>query len=393
MTQSNGLLDSTLVAHQDTQVSAQPSLKHHWHLVPEYAPQVAVLMAWPHHDTDWASMLDAAELNFGQIAAAISMTATPWILVPNVEFQVRVERIVRQILVDNNWQQNHTLEFSICNYNDTWTRDYGPLCTFRTSSNQVGQYHLRLQDFSFNGWGNKVIASLDNQVNHTLWSSGELERVYTSALQPEKLSSVQFQPHSIVLEGGSLDTNGKLLLTTSGCLLNKNRNPNLAMNELEEQLQLHCGVRKVLWLQQGYLEGDDTDGHIDTLARFINKQTIVYQGCQDQNDSHFNNLQLMKQELQTLARIHDLQLIELPWPQAQFYSNRRLPATYANFLLCNQSLLLPIYGCAQDQLAINTLEQACPEFNVVAINCQTLIRHNGSLHCSTLQLPHIWSET
>jgi agmatine/peptidylarginine deiminase len=350
------------------------------------------MVAWPHKDTDWAEMLSAAESNFAEMIAAISLATTPWILIPDVETQSYVESMVNACLTAKGWHQQHELEFSVCTYDDTWTRDYGPLCVFK-SSEQVGQKHLRLQDFIFNGWGNKFNAEQDNLVNQTLWESGEFQRVYISKLYQEKLFSVQFQSYDWVLEGGSLETNGSLLLSTTACLLNKNRNPLLSEPDIKAQLTEQFGANKLLWLTEGHLEGDDTDAHIDTLARFIDQNTIIYQGCQDTGDNHYKCLQAMKQQLETIAVEHDLQLLELPWPKAHYEDGRRLPATYANFLIVNQHVLLPTYGCEQDVHAIDVIAQAFPELIVVPVDCQTLIRNNGSLHCSTMQLPHIWSKS
>lgn len=371
--------------------------KEPWRLPPEFAPQAAVMIAWPHAETDWSSMLEAAELNFSDMIAAISQTATPWILIPDEVFKAKINKRVQTALESHGWHQHFELAFSVCHYNDTWTRDYGPLCVFKASE-QIGQKHLRLQDFVFNGWGNKFDATGDNTVNQTLWEAGEFERIYTSQLDQQKLFSVQLQQHETVLEGGSLETNGRLLLSTTACLLNPNRNPDVDQATLEELLKKQFGSKAILWLSAGHLQGDDTDAHIDTLARFVNDTTLAFQGCDDTNDEHYNDLQMMKQQLQILAQEHTLTLIELPWPTAQYEDGRRLPATYANFLILNELLLLPTYSCEADALAIDALKNIhTPSqhsaLTIVPIDCRTLIRNNGSLHCSTMQLPHIWSRS
>lgn len=376
--------------HQESQMTLSPKTIT-WHLPPEFAPQVAVLLAWPTAATDWQSMLPAAQANFAELAAAISLAAIPWILIPDPEMKDGISALVQDFLTRNDWQPQFKLEFSVCDYDDTWTRDYGPLCVFKASA-QVGQKQLRLQDFIFNGWGGKFDATRDNSVTRQLWDAGEFERVYTSKLNQEKLFSVQIQEQPIILEGGSLETNGSLLLTTRACLQNINRNADLPIENLEQLLQKQLGVTDILWLDHGHLEGDDTDAHIDTLARFVNHNTIVFQGCQDANDSHYAGFAAMKQQLTQFAEHYELQLIELPWPEPQYENNRRLPATYANFLLVNNFLLLPTYDCAADADAISILEQQLLNYKVIPVNCQTLIRNNGSLHCSTMQLPHIWTD-
>ncbi len=364
--------------------------KERWKLVPEYAPQVAVLVAWPHDGTDWAEDLEPALVNFADMIAAISLAATPWVLIPNEETKADVLERVAKAAEKYHQREQFALEFSVCDYNDTWTRDYGPLTVFKASE-QIGQKHLRLQNFIFNGWGGKFDATLDNQVNQKLWDSGEFERVYTSKLDQSQLFSVQLQDHPVILEGGSLETNGHVMMTTSACLLNENRNPDLDQEAIEKILRKQFGTPESIWLTQGHLEGDDTDAHVDTLARFVAKSTVVFQGCQDEADSHFTGIQAMKKELEAAADKFDLKLIELPWPKAVYDDGRRLPATYANFLVVNNHILLPTYNCDADQVAIKVLEESLPDMIIVPVPCSTLITNNGSLHCSTMQLPHIWT--
>lgn len=197
---------------------------------------------------------------------------------------------------------------------------------------------------------------------------------------------------NLVLEGGGIETDGEgTLLTTEACLLNPNRNPTLSRAEVEAQLGEDFGVDRVLWLANGHLEGDDTDSHIDTLARFCNPTTIAYVRCDDSNDPHYEALAAMEQELQAFRQRNGdpYRLIPLPWPQACFdpEDGHRLPATYANFLIINQAVLVPTYGDPADATALSALAVAFPEHTLIPIECVSVIRQHGSLHCLTMQLP------
>ena len=191
------------------------------------------------------------------------------------------------------------------------------------------------------------------------------------------------------MEGGSLEINSHgQLLTTRYCLMNPNRNPQLSQADIEAQLEKHLGATQVWWLNHGDLEGDDTDAHVDTLARFCDDNTIAYVQCTDNADSHYQELSKMEQELQALAKQHQLKLVPLPMTPALFDDDgQRLPATYANFLIINGAVLLPVYGCDTDALAISQMQQAFPNHDIVPINCLALTWQHGSLHCVTMQLP------
>lgn len=365
-----------------------------WQLIPEFASQEAVLVAWPHAGTDWSPMLEAAEQNFATMIAAFSASVRVWVLIPDQTVIETALQLVAQCRETFDWPANYAIEFSVVQYNDTWTRDYGPLCVFRPSQ-VVGQWQLRLQDFHFNGWGNKWQATADNSVTQALWQDGEIERVYLAHLDPAQIASVQMQTHEQVLEGGSIESNGQVLLTTKSCLLNSNRNPKLSQTDLESLLTKQFGCEQVVWLTLAPLPGDDTDGHIDTLARFVASDHVVYQGCQDPADPRYEALQQLASQLANAATKFQWQLTELPCPPLLMAASsepepaQALPATYANFLLLNNRLFLPTYGCATDTIAIECLAAACPNYIIVPIDCQTLVRNFGSLHCSTMQLPKL----
>jgi agmatine deiminase len=254
--------------------------------------------------------------------------------------------------------------------NDTWTRDYGYISIIEDGE-------VKLLDFKFDGWGGKFEASLDNEVNRTLHKKGYLGTT--------PLESIDF-----VLEGGSIESNGDgVLLTTTRCLCNPNRNGGLSKVEIEDRLKKYLGVKKILWLDYGYLAGDDTDSHIDTLARFVSKDTIVYVQCLDKNDEHYNELKEMEKQLKTFSDINNkpFKLIPLPMPTAKFdKQNNRLPATYANFLITNHALIYPTYSLPEDKTAHSIFKKLFPNKEIIPIECSRLIEQGGSLHCSTMQI-------
>jgi agmatine deiminase len=230
-------------------------------------------------------------------------------------------------------------------------------------------------DFTFTGWGNKFDASLDNAM------TAKIADYYGADYKKERL----------ILEGGAIESNGEgLLLTTTECLLNPNRNAKLTQKfEIENILNEVFGTKKVLWLDHGYLAGDDTDSHIDTLARFADRETILYVKCTDEADEHYEALSQMERELQALRDLDGkpFKLIALPMTDAIYYDGERLPATYANFLIVNDAVIVPTYSDRHDEEALATVQKAFPEREIVGVECSVLVRQHGSLHCVTMQFP------
>jgi agmatine deiminase len=255
--------------------------------------------------------------------------------------------------------------------NDTWARDFGPITVFQDGA-------PLLLDYGFNGWGLKFRACYDNQVTARLQASGAFGN------SPREVPG-------LVLEGGSLESDGAgTLLTTSACLLEANRNPHLDRTQLEQQLRQQLGADRVLWLEHGYLAGDDTDCHVDTLARLAPGDCIIYQSCDDPADEHFTELTAMAAELAALRTRAGLPftLLPLPWPKACYADDgHRLPATYANFLILNGAVLVPVYNSTRDESALSVLSRAFPDRQIIAVPCRPLIEQHGSLHCITMQLP------
>ena len=332
----------------------------------EWFPQSGVQLTWPHAATDWSYVLDQVDDCFVHIALEILVRNELLLIVTPEPDRIRAllhERIPSRLLPHVRYVE--------CPTNDTWARDHA----FLTLMTEGGP---RLLDFRFNGWGDKFPAELDNQINRRLMDAGLLKGVYESHLD-------------FVFEGGSIESDGRgTLLTTSECLLSPHRNPDLTQQQIEERLLRYFHAERVLWLDHGYLAGDDTDSHIDTLARFCPNNTIAYVRCEDTTDEHFEALQAMEQQLRGFAADSDLRLIPLPLPAPILDPDdgHRLPATYANFLVINGAVLMPTYGQPQnDDLARAQLQKAFPKYDIVPIDCRVLVRQHGSLHCSTMQYP------
>jgi agmatine/peptidylarginine deiminase len=331
----------------------------------EWEPQQAVLLAWPHANTDWAYMLDEVEKCYEQIARAIVRYAKLIIVAPDTT----------NISARLNDCPNDKVFFLDVDTNDTWTRDYGAITTLKQDGSPI------YNDFCFNGWGLKFASNFDNLVTRKMVFAGLLNGTYHNEL-------------GFVLEGGSIESDGKgTILTTRECLLSPNRNGDLSRKEISTHLKKVFGAQKVLWLDHGALEGDDTDSHIDTLARLAPHNTIVYVGCSDKSDSHYEELAAMRADLQAMRNINGepFNLVELPLPDPIFdEEGERLPATYANFLVINNAVLLPIYNQPKkDRLAEQIMKIVFPDHDIVCIDCNALIKQHGSLHCATMQFPFI----
>ena len=334
-------------------------------LLPEWAAQDAVMLTWPHPQTDWVDFLAEVEQTFYQIAVAISRYAALVVVCHDEPLKIKLRQRFTELGIHNAF-------FQVIANNDSWARDHGPI-TVLDADNQ-----LHWLDFQFTGWGDKFSAELDNAINQQLVKADFLHIKACHSLP-------------LVLEGGAIETDGNgSLLVTRNCLLNENRNNNLKVEALELQLKQLFGIRQFLWLNHGHLAGDDTDAHIDTLARFTPNRGIVYVGCDDSADEHYEPLAAMACELQQMRDVDGqaYSLFALPWPAAKYSpEGERLPASYANYLILNGAILLPIYGDSQDENAIAVLRAAYPGYEIQAIDCQALIRQYGSLHCVTMQLP------
>lgn len=330
----------------------------------EWDQQDGILIAWPHVGTDWDYMLDEVTACYVEIARAILADDDERLVIVAPDAQE-----VKDALGEGaDWTRIDIVELPT---NDTWVRDYGPITVFHDGN-------MRLADFTFNAWGMKFAADCDNLVTTRLNERGLFKMPLVNC-------------RDLVLEGGSIETDGNgTVMTTTSCLTAPNRNDSLSRDQLEGILLERLGHVRMLWLEHGELTGDDTDGHIDTLARFAPGGVILYTGCDDPDDEQFTPLMQMEQDLKTFTDVdgNHYHLIKLPLPDACYDEISRLPATYANFLITNHQVIVPLYGQPQkDVEACELIGQAFPGRKVVGVDCSALIRQHGSLHCATMQLP------
>ena len=315
--------------------------KDDYRLPAEWEPQSGVQLTWPHAGTDWAPMLDEIMETYRTMAREIEK---------------------RETLLSVG-QPN----------DDTWARDHG-FITLTAPGKPA-----RLLDFRFNGWGEKFPSELDNAINRRLYDEGRLEGIYEDHLD-------------FVLEGGSIESDGQgTIFTTTGCLTAPHRNQPLTQLEIEQRLKKWLRADRIVWIDHGSLIGDDTDGHIDTLVRVGPDDTLLYMGCDDPTDEQYEGLRLMEEQLKALRTTdgQPYRLVRLPMPRPiRDEEGQRLPATYANFLVVNGAVLCPTYAQPDlDAEALRRIGEAFPGRDIVGIDCRSVIRQHGSLHCCTMQFP------
>lgn len=333
-------------------------------LAAEWFPQSGIQLTWPHADTDWAPYLEDVTETYLRMAFEIATREKLLIVHPRpMEVREMLAQKLPRRATDN-------IIYHACATDDTWARDHAFLTV-------VGTGTPELIDFCFNGWGGKFEASQDNAINRSLFDNGIVHGRYVDHLDFE-------------LEGGSIESDGMgTLLTTAACLHNPNRKrPEGA--DVEQVLREVFGIDHVLWLEHGALAGDDTDSHVDTLARLCPDNKIVYVKCDNPDDEHFEALQRMEAQLQSFrnAEGEAFDLVPVPLPDAIMQDGERLPATYANYLVLNRAILLPVYGQKEkDERARSALQGVFPKYDIVPIDSRVLIRQHGSIHCATMQFP------
>lgn len=332
----------------------------------EWEPHAALMVTWPHAEGDWGHDLPEVEACFERLAAAAAQFEPLLVVCPDGPQLARIRARLLEAGV-----AAERLILAEAASNDVWARDHGPLTVIRPGGAQ-------LLDFRFNGWGERHASEHDDRITRRLTQEG-------------LIGASSFRCIDWVLEGGSIDTDGAgTLLTTAACLLNANRNGAVTQEQVESQLQARLGAQRVLWLEAGWLAGDDTDAHVDMLARFVDRGTIAHTACHDPADPHYAPLQAMAEELRAARTLcgEAYRLIELPLPAPRYDGHgRRLPASYANFVFVNGGILVPAYGDPNDTVAAARLAQARPDLRVVSVPAAALIRQGGSLHCATLHLP------
>lgn len=329
----------------------------------EWEAQAAIIIAWPHAGTDWAPRLERIEVAYVALAAAIARFEPLLICVADAAVRERAAASLAAAGVDSA-----RIRFVEVAYDDTWLRDSGPL-----TLTDGGDF--RLVDFRFTGWGGKYAGDRDDRLIEALVARGVFRRAGHRRID-------------WALEGGAIESDGKgSLLTTWRCL--QQRHPQMTREEMAVRLMDSLAAARVLWLDYGYLQGDDTDAHIDTLARFAPDDAIVFQTCDDPHDPHHDELARMRAEITALHTVDGkpYRLHPLPWARAIVDDGRRLAASYANYLILNGAVVMPAYGDAADTVAAQVIAAAHPGREVIPVDARELIWQNGSVHCLTMQLP------
>ncbi len=309
----------------------------------EYSEQECILLALPHEKSDWIAYLDEILSSYIELVKILTKYQKVLLIAPN-EKDFKPFKDIKNV------------DFFLCQTNDTWIRDYGAIDILKDNK-------LLSLDFTFNAWGNKFKSELDNELNKKLF---------------ENKFKTRLDKIPLILEGGSVEFNGKgSMLTTTKCLLNDNRNK-LSKDILDKNLKDIFGLDRIVWLENGFIKGDDTDSHIDILARFIDTNTLAISSCDDEKDEHYAELLAMKKELLN----EGFELLELPIPSPKFYEGKRLGASYANFIFVNNALIVPTYKDKNDDLILKRLQAFFKDREVIGLDASIFIRQNGSLHCS-----------
>ena len=309
----------------------------------EWEKQKSLIVVFPTNQKDWQHSIKLIQQSYKKFINAIRKFQTCVVICNNPK------------ILNKYFDSFENIEIKQINTNDTWIRDFGAIDIF--INGQLNSYN-----FKFNAWGDKFESSIDNDFNKIFFK--------------KKLLNVDF-----ILEGGSIDTNGDgIMLSTTKCIYNKNRNPTYKPTDVKKRIKNLFGLNKLIVLQNGFLIGDDTDSHIDTLARFITKNTIVYAKCYDENDEHFDELNQMEKELEKT----NFRIIPLPMPTPKVFNNRRLPATYLNFVFLNGALIVPTYNDKNDKKVISILKKEVKDREIVSVDASIFIREYGSLHCSCI---------
>lgn len=339
----------------------------------EWEKQSGVQLTWPDETTPWYELEKVQEC-YAHIAAAVLEYEQLMVVTSSIaSASARLAGIARSKGLDIDIDKIHFCE---CPINDTWARDHGGIAVYGDSGEKY------LYDFVFNGWGLKFASDKDNQITKT---------VFFANMFSDDVACVDMRP--FVLEGGSIDTDGQgTLLTTEECLCSLNRNEYLTRDEIEGELKQAFGLKRVIWLEHGRIAGDDTDSHVDILARFCGPDTIAYTACDDPSDENWEELHAMEDQLKTLRTLDGKPyvLVPLPLPDPMYLDDYRLPGSYANFLIINGAVLVPGTGSPKDGIVQERLQNVFRDRKVVMIDCRPLLSGHGGLHCVTMQFPDGW---
>ena len=347
-----------------------------YYLPSEWHQQVAVQLTWPHAKTDWAPYLE--DIVRMEVRMADEITKREDLIIATPEKDAVRELLAAQL----SELQLNRVKIVEMPTDDTWARDHGAITLLPRPENKEKTRKAILLDFCFNGWGKKFPADNDNRITQNLNCSGVFENYYEYVMRDHL---------DFVLEGGSIESDGKgTVFTTSQCLLAPNRNQPLTKKGIEEYLKKTLCTEQIVWLDYGNLIGDDTDGHIDTIVRIAPNDTILYVKCEDKNDEQFEDFNALEKQLKSLRTKEDkpYRLLPLPMPKAIYYDGDRLPVTYANFLIINGAVLVPTYNQPYlDKKAMDIIQTAFPDREIIGIDAQVAVRQHGSLHCLTMQFP------
>lgn len=339
----------------------------------EWEKQSGVQLTWPDETTPWYE-LDKVQECYARIASAVQADERLMIVTASI---VEASRRLKEACDAQGLPIDiDKISFCECEINDTWARDHGGISVYGDNGEKY------LYDFVFNGWGLKFASDKDNQITKTIFFEGMFN---------DDVACVDMRP--FVLEGGSIDTDGKgTLLTTKSCLCSLNRNEYLTQDEIEGELKQAFGLDRVIWLDHGSIAGDDTDSHVDILARFCSEDTIAYVQCEDEADENYAELHAMEEQLKSLKTMDGkpYTLVPLPLPDPAYLEGYRLPGSYANFLITNGSVLVPGSGSQKDEIARERLQAVFPGRKVKVLDCSALLSGHGGLHCVTMQFPEGW---
>ncbi|MBQ7062569.1 MAG: agmatine deiminase family protein [Bacteroidales bacterium] len=342
-----------------------PTPKERGYYMPaEWQHHEATWLSYPHNEESWPGKIETIFPSYHLFVKTLTEVETVHI---NVQDQAMEERVRQALKAIGTFMVN--VEFHHFPTNDAWCRDHGPAILL--NRRHPGQ--RALVNWDHNAWGGKYPFELDTRI---------------PARIAEQMGLTAFEPH-IVMEGGSIDVNGcGDLLTTTSCLLNPNRNPNLSREQIEAHLRAYYGVDNIIWLGDG-IAGDDTDGHVDDLSRFVDEDTIITAVEEDRNDENYKPLQENLKLLNSCRLLNGKQptIVELPMPKPVYYDGQRLPASYANFYICNRLVIFPTYKCDNDTRAAYLLEECFPSREIVGIDSTDIIWGLGSFHCLSQQIP------
>lgn len=333
----------------------------------EFAPHTATWLSWPHKEASWPGKIDAIYPYYCQFIKELAKHERVCINIADTSMQAFAEKYIEQAGANML-----NVAFFMHPTNDAWCRDHGPAFLI----NPEAEIKKVIVDWNYNAWGGK-------------YPPFDLDDIIPTKIAQHYNIPVYYP--GIIMEGGSVEFNGKgTLLTSKACLLNENRNPHLNQEQIEHYLYNYYGVKQVLWVDDGIV-GDDTDGHIDDTVRFVNDDTVITVVEENRHDENYHLLQNNLRQLQQMRLLNGRQLniVELTMPDAVIYEDQRLPASYANFYIANQSVIVPTFRCSKDEKALQTIQDCFPNKQVIGIDSVEIIWGLGSFHCLSQQEPAV----